>query len=69
MGHQLAIIGQTLQRFSFENRPITIVEVIEHLWFEHEEAAVDPPFAGLRFFGKLSNRTVVQSRSPSRHNG
>src|SRR5919106_4920554 len=46
-GHELAVLGETLQRRQLPFRRVIVVDVIEDPGLEDEEASVDPPFADL----------------------
>ncbi len=56
-GHELALRGESLQRFLFENRRV-VGQVIEDAGLEDEEAAIDPRVAGLRLLGEAADHVV-----------
>jgi len=55
VGPELAVLGQALQRLSLPDGSIP-VDVLKDAGLQHEETAVDPPFAGLRLLGKAEHR-------------
>src|SRR5206468_6121920 len=58
VSHQLAFGGQILEWLTFK-RGLVIVNVIQHAGFEDKEAAIDPAFARLPLFRKLSDAVSV----------
>src|SRR5450631_1490628 len=49
---QLAFFGESLERLFLPEGAVA-VDVIEHLWLQYEEAAVDPAFARLILLGEV----------------
>ena len=58
-GHQLPVLRQSLQRFSFPLCVVT-VNVIEHTRLKNKKCAVDPSRSGLRLFRELCHLVVIQ---------
>src|ERR1035437_6062608 len=58
-GAQLSLGGEPLERLLFPER-IVAVDVVQNLWFEHEESAVDPAFARLVLLGERAHFIALQ---------
>src|SRR5512135_3424027 len=59
IGHQLSVPHQVFQRRLLEHRCV-VAQVIEHARLEHEEPAINPALAGLRFFLERDHLPVAQ---------
>src|SRR6185312_2751209 len=59
VGHELSVTRQALERLALEERGITR-DVIEHLWLEDEEGAVDPRLPGERLLIEARDTIAVE---------
>ena len=59
VGGELVFGGESFEGLAFEDG-LVVVDVVEGLWFEDEEAAVDPSGVGLRFFVEVGDAVSVE---------
>src|ERR1041384_7747303 len=62
VGNQLPVVRETFEWLAFEDGVVAF-DVVERLRLHHEESAIDPAFANLRFFGKLLHEIAVENQS------
>src|SRR5579862_1332188 len=63
VGDELAITSKAFERFAFQDRVVAF-EVPQHPGFKDEEAAVDPTFPNLWFFGELFDVVTFEDEAP-----
>src|SRR5579883_3505926 len=62
IGHELALAGEAFQRLALPAR-LVVVDVMEDLGLEDEEAAVDPSLAGLGLLGELGDAVALEDQA------